>query len=105
MFDLLDPVLNSHPESMEGKGEAWVKVRKVKWRREFRMPDSPNWREPFYAVSFTQDGYLDDSVSAARYFAEVRIDEKGQWMLDGFWRQQMCARGENAGQWTKQPCP
>ncbi len=59
----------------------------------------------FIAVSITQHGYLDDSVSVGRYFAEVRRDAGCQMKLEGLWSQNMRARGEHAGQRTGTPCP
>lgn len=105
VFDVLSLILNSHPESMEGRATADIKVEKQRWRREAVGPLVPHSSDPFFAVTITQHGYLDDSVSGGRYFADVRQDEDGQWMVAGLWRQNMCARGKDAGQWTRERCP
>ena len=96
--------MDGHPETTEGRPTAQIDMRRANWRREWKGFDSPNYGQPFIAVTITQHGYLDDSVSGGRYFAEIRQDENGQWKLDGFWRQNMCARGTYAGQWTKERC-
>ncbi|QFT78666.1 hypothetical protein [Erythrobacter sp. THAF29] len=105
VFDLLSPVLDGHPETMEGVPTMSMKMEKAKWHRHFSIRERINWRDPFIMITFEQKGYLDDSVSAGRYAAAIRMDENGKWKLDGFWAQHMCARGKNAGQWTGSNCP
>ncbi len=105
VYDALSPVLDSHPEGMEGRASAEITVEKKRWRREpsYRTPVINT--DPFIAVTITQHGYLDDSVSGGRFFAEMRQDENGKWMVAGLWSQNMCARGDKAGQWTGARCP
>lgn len=105
ILGLLSPVLDGHPEGMEGRPEMWLEMRKASWHRPLALRETINWREPFIMVSIRQKGYLDDSVSAGRYAAAIRMDENGKWKIDRFWSQDMCARGENAGQWTGGTCP
>jgi hypothetical protein len=104
VFDLLSPVLDGHPETMEGRATTTIKMSKESWRREYSTRPQTYDRSPFIAVRITQGGYLDDSVSGGRIFAEVRMDENGQWKLDGLWGQYKCARGSKAGQWTGGRC-
>lgn len=104
VFDLLSPILSGHPESMEGGASSDITMRKESWRRQISAKPLSYDTTPFIAVQITQSGYLDDSVSGGRYFAEVRMDENGQWKLDGLWVQYKCARGAKAGQWTGELC-
>lgn len=104
VLGLLSPLLDSHPEGMEGRATTEISIQKMRWHSHIGSLRNPIDRAPFYGVTITQHGYLDDSVSGGRYFAEVRMGEDGQWNLDGLWSQQMCARGAKAGQWTNKPC-
>ncbi|MEL6878689.1 MAG: hypothetical protein AAGL68_11420 [Pseudomonadota bacterium] len=105
VLDLLSPILDGHPESMEGRATAEIDIKRMQWLRYPSSNITKLDRTPFIAVKIIQHGYLDDSVSGGRYFAEVRMEETGQWKLDGLWSQNMCARGEHAGQWTATRCP
>lgn len=100
---LLEPLLGSTPESLEGRPEIAIRMEKRRWQRELRKPGGSRPR-PFMAVSITRHGLGDDSVSGDRYFVAVVKNEDG-WRVEKLWRQQMCARGQNAGQWTSAPCP
>ena len=52
----------------------------------------------------TLTGFKDDSVSGERYRLEFEKTENA-WELVQGGKQYQCARGENAGQWTKELCP
>jgi hypothetical protein len=100
---LLEPLLGSAPESLEGRPEIEIRMEKRLWQRDRRKPGGGP-RQPFMAVSITRHGLGDDSVSGDRYFVAVVRGEDG-WRVEKLWRQQMCARGQNAGQWKSAPCP
>lgn len=100
---LLEPLLGAAPESLEGRPEIAIRMEKRFWQRALRKPGGSRHR-PFMAVSITRHGLGDDSVSGDRYFVAVVQGEDG-WRVEKLWRQQMCARGQNAGQWTGAPCP
>ena len=55
-------------------------------------------------VRITNTGYLDDSVSGEKFAAIITRNAEG-WYLDSLWRQNLCARGKNAGKWIKKACP
>jgi hypothetical protein len=100
---LLEPLLGSAPESLEGRPEIEIRMEKRLWQRALRKPGGGP-RRPFMAVSITRHGLGDDSISGDRYFVAVVSGEDG-WRVEKLWRQQMCARGQTAGQWTDAPCP
>jgi hypothetical protein len=100
---LLEPLLGSAPESLEGRPEIAIRMEKRRWQRALRKRGGSRPR-PFMAVSITRHGLADDSVSGDRYFVAVVSGEDG-WRVEKLWRQQMCARGQNAGQWTGARCP
>ena len=103
-FLLLSPLLSDHPETEEGRPEVNVRVEKRVWNLRWQGLDKPWKSEPFVAVWITRHGLLDDSISGDRYFAELRHDGDG-WRIEELFGQNMCARGEAAGQWTAEPCP
>ncbi|MEO1730927.1 MAG: hypothetical protein AAFR64_09325 [Pseudomonadota bacterium] len=96
-------LLGNHPESQEGRQNAQITISPGVWRRNgYQKP--ADYR--FMAVRIEEHGYLDDSVSGRRTFAAARQHpQTGQWRVTEHWYQFMCARGENAGQWTSKPCP
>jgi hypothetical protein len=51
-----------------------------------------------------RSGLEDDSVSAAQLRIEFRREPDG-WYPTNAYRRTMCARGDNAGQWSATPCP
>ncbi len=95
-------LLGNHPEGMEGRPNAQITISKGQWRGwPFTKPPAVR----FMAVQIEEHGYLDDSVSGKRTFAEVRPNpETDGWRIMGHWYQFMCARGDRAGQWTGRPC-
>lgn len=105
VIDLLGPALSGFPEEMEGRTSSEISIEKQHWTRRSFTTNRTTSNEPFIGVSITQHGYLDDSVSGGRFFAAARQDEDGEWKLERFWTQNMCARGPNAGQWTADSCP
>ncbi|GMN03011.1 hypothetical protein [Erythrobacter sp. MTPC3] len=105
VIDVLGPILAGYPEGLEGQPTAEIVIKKQRWMRRVMQKEGINWRDPFIGVSITQHGYLDDAVSGGRYFAALRQEDNGEWKLAHFWKQNMCARGPNAGQWTADLCP
>ena len=103
VFSLLSPILAGHPESTEGSPTLELKIEKAQWRGGW-----PGTREdsnlPFIGVRITRHGFLDDSVSGDRFFAQLRQTADG-WEIENLWGQNMCGRGAHAGQWTKEICP
>ncbi|WP_298463929.1 hypothetical protein [uncultured Erythrobacter sp.] len=108
MGELVGQLLGNHPESMEGRGVADVRIGKARWqqRMEFKPGPGPGGRgaAPFVAVRIEEHGYLDDSVSGRRVFAVVRQTQEGGWTVTEQWQQWMCARGGRSGQWSGEPC-
>lgn len=100
---LLEPVLGSAPESLEGRPEIEIRMEKRFWQPG-HLKSGGSRRGPFMAVSITRHGIGDDSVSGERYFIAV-IERPDGWRVDRLWRQSMCARGKHAGQWTAAACP
>lgn len=101
--ELLEPLLGTAPESLEGRPEIEIKMEKRLWQPA-RWQSGGSRRRPFMAVSITRQGLGDDSVSGDRYFVSVMKRSDG-WRVDKLWRQQMCARGQYAAQWTGAVCP
>lgn len=99
---LLEPLLGGAPESLEGRPEITIRMEKRLWQRTRRKPGGSRPR-PFIAVTVTRHGLGDDSVSGDRYFVAVVESDEG-WRVERLWRQQMCARGHHAGQWTGTAC-
>jgi len=99
---LLEPLLGNAPESLEGRPEIEIRMEKRLWQRAPRKPGGGPLR-PFMAVSITRLGLADDSVSGDRYFVAV-VQGGDSWRVEKLWRQQMCARGQHAGQWTGTAC-
>ena len=95
-------LLGNHPESQEGRQNAQITISPGVWRRTgYQKP--ADYR--FMAIRIEEHGYFDDSVSGRRTFAAARQHpQTGQWRVTEHWYQFMCARGENAGQWTSKPC-
>ena len=102
---LLEPLLGGAPESLEGRPEIDIRMEKRSWRpAPADIRGRPSARTPFIAVWITRHGLADDSVTGDRYFVAAIQGDDG-WKVDNLWSQQMCARGENAGQWTAASCP
>lgn len=96
-------LIGDYPESMEGRPSAAITISKAQWRR-FRYQKPPQVH--FIAVRIEEHGFLDDSISGKRTFAELRHNsQSGEWRIAGHWYQFMCARGERSGQWSANPCP
>lgn len=55
-------------------------------------------------ADIVRSGLEDDSVSAAQLRVEFRHEPDG-WYPTNAYRRTMCARGDNAGQWSAAPCP
>ncbi|WP_017930286.1 hypothetical protein [Robiginitomaculum antarcticum] len=53
----------------------------------------------------TQEGALDDSISAQQLYAEFIPDSPLTNKLEFFGLRHKCRRGDNPGQWTTQLCP
>lgn len=59
-------------------------------------------------VIITRSDLMDDSVSAERYRISFKSEKKPlglDWNWVQYGVQYKCARGDNAGQWTKNLCP
>lgn len=69
----------------------------------------PSKSQPRVAVVvITRSGLMDDSVSAERYRISFELEEKPlglDWNWVQYGVQYKCARGDNAGRWTKSLCP
>jgi hypothetical protein len=91
LMDVIAPVYSGHPESTEGR--PGLKIEMAPWHGRDAMH-----------VQVTMTGYLDDSVSGETFAALVEPGGDG-WVLKKLWKKNLCARGQHAGQWTKQPCP
>lgn len=100
---LLEPLLGDAPESLEGRPEIEIRMEKRLWQPALRKPGGSRPR-PFMAVTITRHGLGDDSVSGDRAFVAV-VKSDDDWRVERLWRQQMCARGQHAGQWTGEACP
>ncbi len=96
-------LLGDHPESDEGRPSAEIEISAAHWQRR---PWDKLADRTFMAIRIEEHGYLDDSVSGRRTFASARQDpQTGEWRVTGLWRQFMCARGDQAGQWSAGRCP
>ncbi|MEP3051013.1 MAG: hypothetical protein ABJP48_07905 [Erythrobacter sp.] len=102
VIGLLEPLLAGHPETEEGAPTVSLNISKRQWAG-FNLRNDPTSRDPFIAVEITRHGFLDDSVSGDRLFAQVRQTAEG-WKIIRLFGQNLCARGEHAGQWTKERC-
>ena len=91
VIDLFFPITKNHPESLEGRPEMALSIRRGSNANTL-------------TVRITNTGYLDDSVSGEKFVAIVSRNTEG-WYLDNLWRQNLCSRGTNAGKWVKTPCP
>lgn len=98
---LLAPLISGHPESNEGRPTLSISFGKRQWSRYPVLSEYGN--EPFLGVSIERHGFLDDSVSGDRHFAELRYNE-GEWRVANLWSQSLCARGARSGQWSSEPC-
>ena len=100
--DAVATLLGNQPETMEGRPSAEITISKARWSGS-RVSKPPEVH--FMAVRIEEYGYLDDSVSGKRTFAEIKQNEQsGAWSIVGHWYQWMCARGEKVGQWTAEAC-
>ncbi len=91
VLDLLRPITSTHPETLEGRPEMALTMRR-------------DLNADSLMVRITNTGYLDDSVSGEKFAAIITRNAEG-WYLDSLWRQNLCARGKNAGKWIKKACP
>ncbi|GMN04563.1 hypothetical protein [Erythrobacter sp. MTPC3] len=102
---LLEPLIGGAPESLDGRPTIDIRMEKRSWGPSVAdISTRTSRRTPFIAVWITRHGLADDSVTGDRYFVAA-TQGNGGWKVDKLWSQQMCARGENAGQWTAAPCP
>jgi len=90
VMDLFRPIIDSHPESLDGRPEMEISMRR-------------NSAGNSLTVRITNLGYLDDSVSGEKYTGMVTRTANG-WHLKSLWKQSLCARGPKAGQWIKGNC-
>jgi hypothetical protein len=100
---LLEPILGNHPEGLEGSPEVTVRMKKARWR-DMSLKRQFMRIQTILAVEIERHGFADHSASGDRYFVAVAQTQDG-WKVERLWSQQMCARGEFAGQWTSADCP
>ncbi|MEL7199619.1 MAG: hypothetical protein AAGL10_15010 [Pseudomonadota bacterium] len=103
VIGLVQPLLAGHPETDSGLQTTRMTIDKRVWGNPFPIKGKPWSTEPFVAISIRQEGFRDDSVSGARYFIEMRPGEDG-WRIENMFSQNLCARGQFAGQWTGERC-
>ena len=56
-------------------------------------------------VTITEEGLLDDAVSAVRFRLEFQREGEGTWRLTSAFKDQRCARGPQTEEFTVEPCP
>jgi hypothetical protein len=89
VWDVLAPVGRRSPEGPEGRQRTDLRVR----------------NEAGGAVAdLVQSGLLDDAVESEHLRLELRLEPEG-WFVTNAYVRQICRRGEDAGKWTKAPCP
>lgn len=103
LSQLLEPIVSQYSAEEEGRLTLEIRVSKMKWYPRPMQPHSQS-KDGFVAVEIERLGVGDDSVSGDRLFGEA-VFEDGTWHLRNLWRQNMCVRGQYAGQWTKELCP
>lgn len=88
-FALLSQLTAGHMNQREGRPETKISIRT---------------EGQLFLARIRQYGYLDDSVSGEDFVAVIARKGKGFELLKVY-KRFMCARGENAGMWTKRLCP
>ncbi len=56
-------------------------------------------------VTITEEGLLDDAISAVRFRLEFQREGQGTWRLTSAFKDQRCARGPQTEEFTVEPCP
>jgi hypothetical protein len=56
-------------------------------------------------VTITEEGLLDDAISAVRFRLEFQREGEGPWRLTSAFKDQRCARGPQTEEFTVEPCP
>ena len=92
---IIAPLIEDLAVRTEGFGALNVDIQ--------RLPPTRNIKGARASATIEGHGLLDDSVSGLRYRATFLADGE-MWKLIGFSREQMCARGKMAGQWTDNRC-
>ncbi|MEO0428189.1 MAG: hypothetical protein AAF160_12215 [Pseudomonadota bacterium] len=95
VVDLLPRLVRGFPTTVEGRPTVDIEIA----RSPGDGPDGPRLE-----VHATGTGYPDDSVTGVRFVLFASPHPDG-WRLDELWRQNLCARGTLAGQWTAERCP
>ncbi|MGI9521448.1 MAG: hypothetical protein ACR2PG_07345 [Hyphomicrobiaceae bacterium] len=91
LMGVFAPILEGHPESMEGNARARILFEKTR-------------DENSYIVDMELLGYLDDSVAGQQFVGFVGRAEVGGWQLESLWVRQKCARGKAKDKWVKGNC-
>ncbi|MEL7173638.1 MAG: hypothetical protein AAFN05_11840 [Pseudomonadota bacterium] len=94
IVDLLPRLVRDFPANIEGRPTVTVEIA--------RSPSEGD-SGPRLEVHATGTGYPDDSVTGVRFVLFASPHPDG-WRMDELWRQNLCARGERAGQWTAERC-
>lgn len=91
VLELFASVYKNHPDTLEGGSSMKIDVRKTASGNAM-------------IVQIRMLGLLDDSVSGQEFLGFVGLREDG-WVLKSLWQRNLCARGEQAGLWTRKLCP
>ncbi|MDH3742558.1 MAG: hypothetical protein OER56_13275 [Hyphomicrobiales bacterium] len=92
--EIIAPLLAAHAISAGSRASLSLDIN---------VKDDKAVRATAYA-RLTAHGLADDSVSGVRY--TIGFASQGEvWRVSGMRRENMCARGSQAGQWTSNPCP
>ncbi|MEL6767823.1 MAG: hypothetical protein AAFP17_11640 [Pseudomonadota bacterium] len=94
IVDLLPRLVRDFPSTIEGRPTVTVEIA--------RSP-SDGSNGPRLEIHASGTGYPDDSVNGVRFVLLASPHPDG-WRMDELWRQNLCARGERAGQWTADRC-
>ncbi|MEM7500294.1 MAG: hypothetical protein AAF371_20225 [Pseudomonadota bacterium] len=95
LVDLLPRLVRDYPTAIEGRPTVEIEIAPS----PLNGPDGPRLE-----VRATGTGYPDDAVTGVRFVLLASPHPDG-WRMDELWRQNLCARGSSAGQWTADRCP
>ncbi|WP_162789578.1 hypothetical protein [Altererythrobacter sp. ZODW24] len=103
LAELVGPLMAGFSAEEEGRPTMELRISQQMWRPSYTSNNSRSDNQ-FVAIEIERGGFADDSVSGDRFFGEAVL-AGGAWRLRNLWRQNMCARGTHAGQWTMELCP
>ncbi|GAA4035706.1 hypothetical protein [Parerythrobacter jejuensis] len=103
---LVTRLLGEPPETAPMQPETYISMQRAQWlsRTTFKPRPSRDQSQDIIAVTITQHGLLDDSVSGQRFTAIAALDAE-KWRLMHLFSKNMCARGSEAGRWVAHRCP